>query len=88
MEREGVAPERVRMQIPVNVDIGVTPEMFVEALKRSTTFWIDIKPLMDVGKFLKKQLGEEWKGFERWFYQNRDKISLVDFIEKLKEASE
>jgi len=86
IEKEGIAPERVRIQIPVNVDIGVTPEMFVEALRRSTVFWIEIKPLLDVGKFIKKQLGDEWRDFEKWFYQNRGKISLVDFIEKLKEA--
>jgi len=88
MEREGIAPERVRMQIPVNVDIGVTPEMFVEALRRSTTFWIDIKPLMDVGKFIKKQLGEEWRDFERWFYRNKDKLTLADFIKRLEEVVE
>ena len=89
MEKFGVAPpERVRMQIPVNVDIGVTPEMFVEALRRSKVFWSDIKPLIDVGKFLREQLRDEWRKFERWFYQNRDNISLGNFIEKLKEVSE
>ena len=86
MEKEGIAPERVRIQIPVNVDIGVTPEMFVEALRRSTVFWIEIKPLLDVGKFLKKHLGDEWRDFEKWFYQNKDKMTLADFIEKLKES--
>ena len=83
MEKEGITPERVRIQIPVNVDIGVTPEMFVEALRRSTVFWIEIKPLLDVGKFLKKQLGDEWRDFEKWFYKNRDKMTLSNFIKEI-----
>jgi len=85
MEKEGIAPERVRMQIPVNVDIGVTPEMFVEALRRSTMFWIEIKPQLDVGKFLKKQMGDNWRKFERWFYENKSRMTLRDFYEKLEE---
>jgi len=70
------------------VDIGVTPEMFVEALRRSKVFWSDIKPLMDIGKFLREQLRDGWREFEKWFYRNRDGISLENFIKKLKEVSE
>jgi len=80
-------PEKVRMQIPVNVDIGVTTDTFIEAMRRSGTFWKKIKPAIDIGRFVMDMLSNNWRDFERWFYQNRDKITLADFIEKLREAS-
>ena len=81
-------PERVRMQIPVNVDIGVTTDTFIEAMRRSGTFWKKIKPAIDIGRFVMDMLDNHWKDFERWFYQNRDKITLTDFVKKLKEMKE
>jgi len=56
-------------------------------MRRSETFWKKIKPAIDVGKFVIDMLGNNWTDFEKWFYRNRDKMALVDFIKKLREMN-
>ena len=84
----GMGMEKVKVQIPVNVSVAVSTDTFIEALKRSSAYWDEVKPVMDVGRFLKKRLGEKWKGFEEWFYLKRGEIALKDLAKKLEELEE
>ena len=43
-----VPSERVKIQVPVSVDVHLTEEVFLEALKRSKTYWEIIKPKLDL----------------------------------------
>ena len=78
--------ERIRIPVPVNVDIQITEDIFLEALKRSNVYWEQIKPKLDVGTFLEGTLGEEeWKSFQRWFYEKEP--TLKQFVKKLREIA-
>jgi hypothetical protein len=75
--------ERVKMQVPVSVDVHISEELFLEALKRSDTYWKTIKPKMDVGSFILDSLRRRDE-FLRWFYANKEGLTiqgLVDWIE-------
>ena len=77
--------ESVRIQVPVNVDVKVSEDLFIQALMKSGTFWRMIKPRIDVGKFIELSLGEEgWKKFVEWFYT--EKPELKEVLKKLKEG--
>lgn len=75
--------ERVKMQVPVSVDVHISEELFLEALKRSDTYWKTIKPKMDVGSFILDSLRRRDE-FLRWFYANKEGLTirgLVDWVE-------
>lgn len=75
--------ERVKMQVPVSVDVHISEELFLEALKRSDTYWKTIKPKMDVGSFILDCLRRRDE-FLRWFYANKEGLTiqgLVDWVE-------
>lgn len=74
--------ESVRVQVPVNVDVKVNQELFVEAMRRSGAYWAKIRPRLDIAKFIEDELGEEeWKSFVKWFYT--EKPGLKQFVDKL-----
>jgi len=84
---EKVKPmEGVRLQVPVNVDVRVSEDLFVQALIRSKTFWDKIKPRLDIGEYLEEELGEEWVNFQKWFYSERP--TMKQFAKKLEEVVE
>jgi len=68
VEKFALMREEVRIQVPVKVDIGLTEELIVQALRCSKMWW-RIKPRLDIGKFLEDQLGEDgWRELQEWFY--------------------
>jgi hypothetical protein len=69
--------ERVPMQVPVNVDVHISEELFLEALQKSGIYWDIIKPKMDVGGFIMDGLRRR-QDFMTWFYSHRDEISVHD----------
>lgn len=77
--------ERIRIPIPVNVDIQITEDIFLEALKKSGTYWEIIKPKMDIGSFIFGSLKEP-EEFLKWFYTNKDEATLQDFFSNLMEV--
>jgi hypothetical protein len=78
--------ESVRMQVPVNVDVRISEGLFLEALQRSKTYWNTIKPQIDLGRFILGGLKRKDE-FLRWFYNNKDKISLQELSEHLSESA-
>jgi intein/homing endonuclease len=74
--------ESVRMPVPVNVDVQISEGLFLEALRRSKTYWNTIKPQIDLGRFILGGLKKKDE-FLRWFYNNKDKISLQELSEHL-----
>jgi len=84
MEKVARPMEEVRLQVPVNVDVRVSEDLFVQALMRSKTFWESIKPKLDLGRYLEEELGEEWMNFQKWFYA--EKPTLKQFVKKLGEV--
>lgn len=79
--------ESIRLQVPVNVDVKVSEDLFIQALSRSETYWGKIKPRLDLGAFIEQSLGEEqWKSLQKWFYA--EKPNLQQFLRKLAEVTE
>ena len=72
--REG---ERVRLPVPVDVDVRITDDAFILALKKSRTLWGKIKPRIDIGKFVESQVWDKL-AFHIWFYQNRDEVGFEE----------
>ena len=86
-----VPGERVKMQVPVSVDVHITEEIFLEAMKKSQTYWKIIKPKMDIGSFVLNSLNDAPEGkeeFLNWFYANKEEVKLQDFYRKLMEVTE
>lgn len=80
--------EFVRMQVPVNLDIQINEETFVEAMRRSGILWNVIKPKMDLGGWIIDHLTTRKKGeFATWFYSRRDDITPQELADWLKENS-
>jgi len=79
--------ERIRIPIPVNVDIQITEDIFLEALKKSGTYWETIKPKMDVGSFVLDSLGDR-KEFLKEFYEKGDSLTIRDLSEMLLKREE
>jgi len=79
--------EFVQVQVPVDVRVHVSEDLFYKALAQSKTWWEIIKPCLDIGKFVTEQTGEE---FIKWFYEEREtgELTLEKFVEKLKEYVE
>jgi len=87
MEKFGAAPpESVRMQIPVHVDIGVTPEVFVEAMKRSTVFWEQIKPLFTLARKFEAYLAIQKKAETGGRGVDEEPVeTFTHYVEKIKQ---
>ncbi len=69
--------ERVKMTVPVDVNVHISEGLFIEALKRSATYWDVIKPKIDLGGFILAGLRRK-KELLEWFYQHQDQISIHD----------
>ena len=83
--RAPIQGERIRIPVPVNVDLQITEGIFIEALKRSNVYWQGIKPKMDIGGFVLDSLEpEEKEEFLKWFYEKEP--ALNQFLKKLSET--
>lgn len=83
--RTQIQGERIRIPVPVNVDLQITEGIFLEALKRSSVYWLGIKPKMDIGGFVLDSLEpEEKEEFLKWFYEKEP--ALNQFLKKLSET--
>ena len=81
-----VGGEAVKIQVPVEAQIRLTEDLFIEAMMKSDTYWLGIKPKLDMGSLIQKSLDDEvWQNFQEWFY--KEKPVLKQFVEKLKEVS-
>lgn len=77
--------EFVRMQVPVNLDVQINEETFVEAMRRSGILWNVIKPKMDLGGWIIDHLTtRKRREFAEWFYSRRDDITPQDLADWLK----
>ena len=72
-----VREEKVRLSVPVDVDIRITEADFVKALAKSDVYWRVIKPRLDLANFLETFVRDK-RAFYQWFYKNRDEISFSD----------
>ena len=75
--------EQIKMPVPVKVDVGLNEQIIIGALQRSNIYWTDLRPKLDIGDFVYKKLEHLWLKVQEWFYENRNTMSLRDFIEKL-----
>jgi len=85
LARASIPGEKVKMQVPISVDVHITEDIFLEALKKSETYWEKIKPKMDIGSFIFDSLKEP-KEFLKWFYETKEEATLHDFYSKLTEV--
>ena len=81
-----VGGEAVKIQVPVEAQIRLTEDLFIEAMMKSDTYWLGIKPKLDMGSLIQNSLDDEvWQNLQKWFY--KEKPVLKQFVEKLKEVS-
>ena len=80
------AEEHLKIPIPLNIDVSITPNILELVLMRSGVWFEDIKPRLDIGKFILNQVKDP-DSFIKWFYRNKEKISLKEFADKIKEES-
>lgn len=74
--------EQVKVKVPVNVSVNITEETFVEALKKSKTYWGKIKPKIDIGTYLIGSLRiAKREEFLEWFYKNRTTMGPQDLVQ-------
>jgi glycosyltransferase involved in cell wall biosynthesis len=66
--------ERVRAQIPISVDVGLSPEALTTLIATSKTFQEKLKPKFDIGGAMVELYGEE---FVKKFYQLRNENRLT-----------
>ena len=72
--------EKVRLSVPVDVDIRITESDFAKALAKSDLYWRIIKPRLDLGNFVETFIRDK-QAFYNWFYKNRNEISFNDLDE-------
>lgn len=75
--------EKVRLQLPVSVDVQVTSDVLVDALQQSELYRNKFKPRMDVGTFVEKEVSRD---FWLTFYErvNKGDLDFDGFLELLK----
>lgn len=74
--------EQVKVKVPVNVTVNITEDTFVEALKRSGTYWERIKPKIDIGNHLIGTLkNAKRKEFLEWYYKNHTTMGAQDLVQ-------
>jgi len=67
--------ERVKMQVPVDVNIKFTEDLIVDVMKRSGIYWESFKPKIDVGGFILSKIKKKDE-LLRWFYENKDDMRV------------
>jgi len=67
--------ERVKMQVPVDVNIKFTEDLIVEVMKRSGIYWESFKPKIDVGGFILSKIKKKDE-LLKWFYENKDNMRI------------
>jgi len=85
-EKHILTGERLSLKVPATVSIHLTEDVLINALMHSKTWYEEVKPKYDLGKFILMSIREP-KEFIKWFYENRNRITLRDLIKKLMEAS-
>lgn len=75
--------ELVRVEVPVDVRVQVTEDLFEKALMQSDLWWKRIKPALDIGRFVIENLGSS---FVEWFYRERElgNLTIEKFAEELR----
>ena len=77
--------ERIKLSVPVNVDIALTDEIIISALRMSKVWREQIKPALDLGRYLLEHIKDR-KKFLEWFYANMYNISVKDVLKALMEV--
>ena len=81
-ELSGKTVEQVKIHVPVQAQIALSEDLFLDAMRRSRTYWEQIKPVIDVGKHIQNGLSEEdWKEFLKYFY--KEKPQLPELLDSL-----
>jgi SAM-dependent methyltransferase len=84
MEKFG---EKVRVQVPVSIDVQVTPEMFVKAIMQSETYWRKIKPMIDLARKFDAYLAIQKKAETGGKGVDEEPLeTFTHYIEKIKAA--
>ncbi len=72
--------EAVRIRIPIQAQVNLTEDLFIEAMMRSKTYWEGLKPKIDIGSYIKEGLGEHWEEFIKWFYEHGKDLGTERFV--------
>ena len=78
--------EIVPIRVPVDVNVRLSEDLFIEALKKSKIYWDIIKPKMDIGGLILNGLRRRDE-FLKWFYANREDLTTQQLLEWVVENS-
>jgi len=73
--------------IPVKVMFNVTPQNFEQILRMTPVWWEDIKPKLDLARFIESRLRDA-RSFYIWFYENLHNMTPEELVKKLREEME
>lgn len=76
--------EKVKLQLPIEVTISVSEDMFVEVLTRSEIYAKVIKPRMDIGKKILDGLGSKKEEFLEWYYKEGKALDYISLLAELR----
>ncbi len=75
--------EFVKIPVPAAVNVEISPTLFEDVLQKSQTYWLIIKPRMDLAKMVESMVKDP-QAFYTDFYSNKPQTwpDLVALIEK------
>jgi len=75
--------EVVKVNVPVDVNVRLSEDLFIKALMQSKTWWEKLKPAIDIGRFIV----ENRPDIVEWFYEERElgNLTLDKLIRRLSE---
>jgi len=80
------AEEKVRLQVPVDVHVRVTEDMFVDALMRSETYWQKIKPKLRLANKFEAYLAIQKKAETGGRGVDEEPVeTFLHYVEKIKQ---
>ena len=84
-EKMALVTEKIRVNIPVDITVNLTEDVILQAIMKSRKWFTEVKPKYDLGKFILTSVSKPQE-LIRWFYLNKDTITLKDLLKKLEEV--
>ena len=83
LAKKEATEETVKVQVPVDVQVKVSEDLFIRALMQSKLWWNKLKPAIDIGKFIL----ENRPDIVDWFYKEKEagELTIRKFAEVLLE---
>jgi len=79
MTKKAEKVEKVKVSLPVEVNVRLSEDVIDDALRKSELFWVKIKPRMDLGKLIESFVKDP-KAFYLDFYGKSPPETFQDLV--------